>query len=162
VTREPSGDGPNARPETGAKTGPDVEWPERDYLAVAAGTVAHIGLRFAPFYRFDEGKNRRTFHALGIYATAAQFVGELPRVWRGVPMREGRAFEAVTARMIVRAGQRTGEELAPLRYTVDGDLHEAPVPVADSRLAPSGPPARRASVEVSAGPRVRLLVEVAR
>ena len=139
-----------------------VEWPERDYLAVAAGTVAHIGLQFAPFHRFDESANHRTFHALGIYATAAQFVGELPRVWRGVPMREGRAFDAVTARMVLRAGQRTGEELAPLRYTVDGDLHEAAAPLA-SRVPDASPSAPlRASVEVSGGPRVRLLVEAER
>ncbi|HSY20843.1 MAG TPA: diacylglycerol kinase family protein [Polyangiaceae bacterium] len=140
-----------------------VEWPERDYLAVAAGTVAHIGLQFAPFHRFDESANHRTFHALGIYATAAQFVGELPRVWRGVPMREGRAFDAVTARMILRAGQRTGEDLAPLRYTVDGDLHEAPAPLTASRVPSASPSAPlRASVEVSGGPRVRLLVEAER
>jgi diacylglycerol kinase (ATP) len=139
-----------------------VEWPERDYLAIAAGTVAHIGLQFAPFHRFDESENHRTFHALGIYATAAQFVGELPRVWRGVPMREGRAFDAVTARMVLRAGQRTGEELAPLRYTVDGDLHEAAAPLA-SRVPDASPSAPlRASVEVSGGPRVRLLVEAER
>jgi diacylglycerol kinase (ATP) len=136
---------------------PDLEWPERDYLAVAAGTVAHIGLQFAPFYRFDERPG--TFHALGIYATAAQFVGELPRVWRGVPMRAGRAFESVTTRMFVHSAD------GPLRYTVDGDLHEAAVPVAGSPMPPSQPRLSsqprpsRASVEVSAGPRVRLLVE---
>jgi diacylglycerol kinase (ATP) len=141
----PQETGGDAKPDIG----PDVQWPERDYLAVAAGTVAHIGLQFAPFYRFDEGESRRTFHALGIYATAAQFVGELPRVWRGVPMREGRAFESVTARMIVRNG-RSSEPLAPLRYTVDGDLHEAAAPAVMGAVA---------SVEVSAGPRVRLLVE---
>ncbi len=127
----------------------EVEWPERDYLAVAAGTVAHIGLQFAPFYRFDERPG--TFHVLGIYATAAQFVGELPRVWRGVPMRERRAFEAVTARTIVRSAK------GPLRYTVDGDLHESAVPEGvegRQAIAPT-----RASVEVTAGPRVRLLVD---
>ncbi len=29
-------------------------WPERDYLAVAAGTIDHIGLNFRPFYRYAE------------------------------------------------------------------------------------------------------------
>ena len=143
-----------AKPFRGSVALGDDGWPERDYLAVAAGTVAHIGLQFAPFYRFDERPG--TFHALGIYATAAQFVGELPRVWRGVPMRERRAFEAVTSRMIVRSAE------GPLRYTVDGDLHESAVPQAVTQGPAQAAPERqetRACVEVAAGPRVRLLVE---
>ncbi len=76
-------------------------WPERDYLAVAAGTIDHIGLNFRPFYRYaeqDEG-----FHALGIHASPLQFVGELPRIWRAEPMRSGRTYEACETRMVVRS-----------------------------------------------------------
>jgi diacylglycerol kinase (ATP) len=125
-----------AKPFRGTVTLEDgTRWDERDYLAVAAGTVAHIGLQFMPFYRFAERPG--TFHTLGIYATAAQFVGELPRIWQGRPMRENRAFEAVTPAMTVQSTEET------LRYTVDGDLHEA---------HPTG------RVRVSTGPRVRLLV----
>ena len=45
-------------------------WEERDYLAVAAGTIAHIGLNFRPFYRYDERPG--AFHMLGIHASPAR------------------------------------------------------------------------------------------
>lgn len=92
-------------------------WPERDYLAVAAGTIAHIGLGFRPFYRFAE--RRGAFHVLGIHAPPTSFVMELPRIWEARPMRKDKAFDAVSDRMLVRSASR------PLRYTIDGDLHEA-------------------------------------
>jgi diacylglycerol kinase (ATP) len=111
----------------------DERWPERDYLAVAAGTIAHIGLGFRPFHR--HAARPPAFHALGIYAPVAVFVRELPRIYRGLPMRKGRAYEAVSSRMVVRT------TAGPLRYMIDGDLHEA-----------------ASEVVVSAGPVVRLVL----
>jgi diacylglycerol kinase (ATP) len=108
-------------------------WPERDYLAIAAGTVSHIGLDFKPFYRFAE--RRGSFHCLGIVASPAAFVAELPRIHKGKPMSPGTAYDAVTSRMVVHCATQ------PLRYMIDGDLHDAPSPV-----------------EVSIGARVRLVV----
>jgi hypothetical protein len=111
----------------------DERWPERDYLAVAAGTIAHIGLGFQPFHR--HAASPAAFHALGIYASVSRFVRELPRIYRGLPMRSGRAYEAVTSRMIVRSAA------GPLRFMIDGDLHET-----GSELV------------VSAGPVVRMVL----
>lgn len=110
-------------------------WDERDYLAVAAGTIAHIGLNFKPFYRYGEHPDR--FHVLGIHASPVGFVQELPRIHRAEPMRPGKTFDAVVPRMIVQPAERD----RPIKYMIDGDLHEA-----DGDL------------EVSIGPRVRLVV----
>jgi diacylglycerol kinase family enzyme len=108
-------------------------WEERDYLAVAAGTIAQIGLNFRPFHRFDERPN--TFHAVGIHTSPMRFVRDLPRIWRAEPMRPGKTFESVCGRMIVRSSD------GKMRYMIDGDLHES-----------------AGEVEVAIGPRVRLLV----
>jgi diacylglycerol kinase (ATP) len=123
-----------ARPFTGAVELPDGSaWPTRDYLAVAAGTIAHIGLNFKPFHRYDERAG--AFHVLGIHASPLSFVGELPRIHGGRPMRPGKAYEALSERMTVRSADGT------VRYMIDGDLHES-----------------RGSLTVDIGPRVRLLV----
>jgi diacylglycerol kinase family enzyme len=108
-------------------------WPERDYLAVAAGTIDHIGLNFRPFYRYAE--RDEAFHALGIHASPLQFVGELPRIWRAEAMRDGRTYESCNKRMVVRSADGT------MRYMIDGDLHTT-----------------EGEVEVTVGPRVKIVV----
>lgn len=108
-------------------------WPERDYLAVAGGTVDQIGLNFRPFYRYAERPN--TFHILGIHTSPMGFVSQLPRIWRAAPMQAGHTYEAVTTSAIIRSPR------SPLRYMIDGDLHEC-----------GGP------LHVSVGPRVRIVV----
>lgn len=108
-------------------------WPERDYLAVAGGTVDQIGLNFRPFYRFAERPN--TFHLLGIHTSPMGFVRQLPRIWRAAPMQPGRTYEAVTDAAVIRSPR------GPLRYMIDGDLHECEGPL-----------------HVSIGPRVRIVV----
>jgi len=108
-------------------------WSERDFLAVAAGTISQIGLRFKPFYRSVDRPGQ--FHLLGIHSSSLSFVRELPRIHRGEPMRDGKALEAVTGRAVVRSSDRR------VQYMIDGDLHEC-----DGDL------------EVAIGPRVRLVV----
>jgi diacylglycerol kinase (ATP) len=110
-----------------------ASWPERDYLALAAGTIAHIGLGFKPFYRYRERPN--AFHALGILASPGAFVRELGRVRRGQPMRPTAAYDAVTSRLAVHGVTK------PIRYMIDGDLHDA-----------------SSDLVVSAGPLVRILI----
>jgi diacylglycerol kinase (ATP) len=110
-----------------------TRWEERDYLAVAAGTIDQIGLNFRPFRRYAERPN--TFHILGIYATPPQFVAQLPRIWRAEPMRPGRTHEATAARALVHASSGT------MRYMIDGDLHE-----------------KKGPLEIAVGPKVKLLV----
>ena len=108
-------------------------WAERDYLAVAAGTIDQIGLNFRPFYRYAEKDD--AFHVLGIHASPLKFVGELPRIWRAEPMRPGRADDACDHRMVVRSADGV------MRYMIDGDLHET-----------------RGDLEVTVGPRVKIIV----
>jgi diacylglycerol kinase family enzyme len=108
-------------------------WPPRDYLAVAAGTIGHIGLNFKPFYRYAERPGH--FHVLGIHASPLGFVAELSRIHKGLPMRPGKAYDHVADTMVLRSTD------GPLRYMIDGDLHEC-----------------AAEVRVSIGPRVRFVV----
>lgn len=115
------------------ETADGTVWPERDYLAVAGGTVDQIGLNFRPFYRYAERPN--TFHLLGIHTSPMGFVRQLPRIWRAAPMQPGRTFESVTDRAVIRSPR------SPLRYMIDGDLHEC-----------GGP------LHISIGPRVQIVV----
>jgi diacylglycerol kinase (ATP) len=123
-----------ARPFRGTVTFDEgASWEARDYLAIAAGTIAHIGLNFKPFHRYDERPG--CFHVLGIHASPVAFVRELPRIHRCEPMRPGRAYDALSARMIVRSVE------GAMKYMIDGDLHEAEGDLAGA-----------------VGPRVRLIV----
>jgi diacylglycerol kinase family enzyme len=126
-----------ARPFRGSATliehGRTIAWEEHDYLAIAAGTIDHIGLNFRPFHRY--GEHPGTFHALGIHASPLQFVRELPRIWRAEAMRPGRAEGATASQMVVRSADGT------VRYMIDGDLHE-----------------KRGEIKVTVGPRVKIIV----
>jgi diacylglycerol kinase (ATP) len=123
-----------ARPFRGSVTiDGDEQWHERDFLAVAAGTISHVGLQFKPFYRF--GERPETFHVLGIHASALSLIRELPRIHRAEPMRPGKAFEALAHTAVVRSATGVVE------YMIDGDLREV-----------------RGEVEIAIGPCVRLVV----
>ncbi len=111
-------------------------WDDRDYLAVAAGTIAHIGLDFKPFYRYQERPAH--FHMLGIYASPVDFVRELPRIHRGEPMRPDKAFDGLGERAFVRGRNQRSK----LRFMIDGDLLEA----------------ESGELEVAIGPKVKLVV----
>jgi hypothetical protein len=110
-------------------------WDERNYLAVAAGTIDQIGLNFRPFWRYDE--RPEAFHILGIHTTPFGFVGDLPRIWRAEPMRPGKTYEATprTARI------RSHDDV--MRYMIDGDLHVA-----------------HGALELQIGPRVKIVVNL--
>jgi diacylglycerol kinase (ATP) len=109
-------------------------FPDRDYLAIGAGTVDQIGLGFTPFYRASHVPG--TFHVLGIHTTALGFVQKLPDIWKARPMGEAHTFDRVTSRAVVEA--RSGV----VQYVCDGDVHDHEGPLA-----------------IEAGPRVRILVE---
>ncbi|MCL2725967.1 MAG: sphingosine kinase [Polyangiaceae bacterium] len=108
-------------------------WPERDYLAIAGGTIDQIGLHFRPFRRCSECPG--TFHLLGIHTTAMGFVGQLPRIWRALPMKASHAYDATPQKAILRSPHKT------IKYMVDGDLHECDGPL-----------------HVEIGPKVRIIV----
>lgn len=111
-----------------------TRWEERDYLAIAGGTIDQIGLNFRPFHRWDE--RPESFHLLGIHTSPFGFVTQLPRIWRAAPMRPGHAYEATPRRVIVRS---VTPETA---YMIDGDLHSCRGPLA-----------------VEVGPKVRIVVD---
>ncbi|MFT3764899.1 MAG: diacylglycerol kinase family protein [Minicystis sp.] len=109
-------------------------FPDRDYLAIGAGTVDQIGLGFRPFYRADHAPG--TFHILGIHTTALGFVRNLPVIWQARPMGPDHTYDRVTSRAVIEA--RDGV----VRYVCDGDVHEHEGPLT-----------------IETGPRVRILVE---
>jgi diacylglycerol kinase (ATP) len=107
-------------------------WDEREYFAVAGGTIDQIGLNFKPFYRWEERPD--TFHLLGIHTSALGFVADLPRIWRAEPMRDGKTYEATPR------NARIHSKDGIMRYMIDGDLHESKGPL-----------------DVTIGPRVQIL-----
>lgn len=109
-------------------------FPERDYLAIGAGTVDQIGLGFRPFYRSSEVPGR--FQVLGIHTTALGFVRKLPQIWQAQPMGDAHTFDELTHRAVIEAREGV------VRYCCDGDVHDHPGPLT-----------------VETGPRVRILVE---
>jgi diacylglycerol kinase (ATP) len=109
-------------------------FPDRDYLAIAAGTVDQVGLGFRPFYRYDERPEQ--LHMLGIHTTALGFVKKLPDVWHARGMGEAHTFEKLTGCAVLEA--RSGV----VHYICDGDVHE-----------------HRGPLTVRIGPRMKILVE---
>ncbi len=109
-------------------------FPDRDYLAIGAGTVDQIGLGFSPFYRCKEEPG--TFHILGIHTSAMGFVRKLPDVWHARAMGPEHTYDATARRAVIEA--RGGV----VNYCCDGDPHE-----------------HRGPLVVETGPRVRILVE---
>jgi len=108
-------------------------FPDRDYLAIGAGTVDQIGLGFRPFYRSDEPDR---FHILGIHTSAMGFVQKLPDIWRARPMGPEHTYDRAVRRAVIEAREGV------VRYCCDGDVHDHVGPLV-----------------IEAGPRVRILVE---
>lgn len=106
-------------------------WEHTDYLAVGAGSVDQIGLGFKPYPR--AGSVLGKFASIGIYTSAPGFIADLPRIWRGLPMREGKAIDSLVSELRFEASE-------PFEYVMDGDLYPC-----------SG------ELTLSAGPRVRLV-----
>ena len=109
-------------------------WEERDYLSVAGGTIDQIGLNFRPFHRYARAAGhvphpRHPHVADGLRRAAP---ADLARA----PMRPGHTFEADHDQR-----RRSARPKSPIRYMVDGDLHECDGPL-----------------HVSIGPRVRIVV----
>jgi diacylglycerol kinase (ATP) len=106
-------------------------WARRDFVTVMGATVPEIGIGFKPFYRYDETPGH--FPLLGLHCSPFGVVTDLPRIYRGRPMRRDKVI-SVTA----REARLQSEE--PFAYTIDGDLYTG---ATDLRLA--------------IGPRLRLI-----
>ena len=106
-------------------------WARDDFMAVAAACVREVGLGFKPFYRCEERPH--SFALLGIHvATALGFCLELPRIWRGRPMRRDKAIDAVASEVLFENDE--------IPYIVDGDTYLA-----------------KGSLRLANGPRVRFI-----
>lgn len=93
-----------------------VMWDGRQWLTVGAGTVDDAGLGFRPFYRSVESVG--ALHAIGVGSGPLAFAADLLPIRRARPMRRGGNVDGVGDRLVIRA-------TAPLRYNLDGDLHDA-------------------------------------
>ncbi len=101
----------------------------RAYMAVAAGTVAELGLGFRPFHLAPSLDDR--FHLLSIHASPAQVVAELPRIRRGEPMRDGRSTDRGARVAVVRV---PGDSMSMM---IDGDMFHLPKPEVTLRVGPT-------------------------
>src|ERR1700677_924128 len=109
-------------------------FPDRDYLAIGAGTVDQIGLGFRPFYRCSDVPG--TFQILGIHTSAPGFVQKLPDIWNARAIGPSHTYDAAARQAVIEA--RGGV----VSYVCDGDVHDHKGPLV-----------------IETGPRVRILVE---
>src|SRR5262249_52584937 len=91
-------------------------FPDRNYLAIGAGTVDQIGLGFRTFYRCNEQPG--TFQILGIHTSALGFVRKLPDVWRARSMGPERTYDRLARRAVIEA------RYGVVSYCCDGDVHD--------------------------------------
>ena len=89
-------------------------WEPREYLAVAAGTAADIGLGFRPFFRCLQHPDH--MHVLGLACPISEVVKAIPTIRLARPVRRPGIQEAVARRLIL-------ESDAPIPYMIDGDFH---------------------------------------
>ena len=101
----------------------------RSYMAVAAGTVADLGLGFRPFHLAPSLEDR--FHLLSIHASAPQLVAELPRIRRGLPMSAGRSTDRGARVATVRVAGDTNSMM------IDGDMLHVPRNEITLRVGPT-------------------------
>ncbi|MCC6624642.1 MAG: hypothetical protein IT385_25560 [Deltaproteobacteria bacterium] len=90
-------------------------WPEREYMAVTAGTVEQVGLGFKPFFLAD--RFRGAFHLLAITGGPTSVVRDLPRVWLGLPLADTNGRNVAARRVVITTPAHEVD------YMVDGDLH---------------------------------------
>lgn len=86
--------------------------PNRDWLAVAAGTVEQIGLGFRPFRHAAAGR----MHAVALGSPVARFALELPRVYRRQPLKQAGNVERTATRLVLRSEEEAS-------FMLDGDFH---------------------------------------
>ncbi|HEY3358280.1 MAG TPA: diacylglycerol kinase family protein [Polyangia bacterium] len=91
------------------------EWAVGEFMTVAASVVSQIGLGFTPFPRCNEEDG--AFAVLGIHTSAFGFTQELPRLWRGRPMRRDKVVDTVARDVLFESDEA-------LEYTLDGDTYE--------------------------------------
>lgn len=94
---------------------------ERAYLALAAGTVAEVGLGFTPFPLTDQ--HRDAFQFIAVHGRPADIVRDLPRVWLGRGLRPENGDSVIAREVVITP--RDGV----VDYMVDGDLYASDGPL---------------------------------
>jgi diacylglycerol kinase (ATP) len=95
----------------------DGAWEPREYLTVAAATVAHAGFGFRPFHRAFESDER--FQLLAIKGGPGEVLRDMPG------MLLGRGLSAATAHDTVTSWAELRSSDGPFGYAVDGDVATA-------------------------------------
>ena len=107
-------------------------WPRDRYRAIAAGTMADLGLGFKVFSRAL--KHPDHIHVLGFACEAIRVSRFLPAIWLGRAINDPEVDQAVARRFTITAS-------GPQGFMMDGDFLQA-----------------GQSIEVETGPRVRFIV----
>ena len=107
-------------------------WISRSFLALVAGTVAHVGLGIRPFLQVVRHPGQ--VQIMGFACTIMRVAMLLPRARRGLPLEHPDVFTELGKRIVM-----TSE--VPMAYTIDGDMYQG-----DKTLV------------IEVGPRVELIV----
>ncbi len=107
------------------------KWPFKNYSAIFAGSVPHLGLGFKVFYL---AKGSGKFHAAGFSLPPRSVLRYVPLMYLGRPSGCEDLLEAAVSEMSVQMTQ-------PIAYTIDGDMH---------------PPTDR--FEIKMGPRLSVII----
>jgi len=89
-------------------------WPEREWTAVAAGTVEQIGLGFRPFQQVQN--NPGHMHVVGIGGSVTDLARELPRIYRGKPLSRPGDREQPCRELVIESTDNQ-------KFMIDGDFH---------------------------------------
>jgi len=109
------------------------EWAAPAFSAVAAGTMADIGLGFRPFFRAPAHLDH--LHALGFACDAEVVAKALPRIYLARPIGHPAVTDEIMRRLVIESTDGGG-----VGFMMDGDF------------LPGGP-----RLVVEAGPRVRFV-----
>lgn len=107
------------------------KWPFKNYSAIFAGSVPHLGLGFKVFYLAKESQK---FHAAGFSLPPRSVLRYVPFMYLGRPSGCEDLLESAASEMSVQLAQ-------PVAYTIDGDMY---------------PPTHR--FEIKKGPRLSVII----
>ena len=89
--------------------------PYEKYLGIIVSTAQYIGAGFRPMYRAQKGDGH--FHVIACAMSSKRFLLNLPRFYRGKPLKGGPNFDEKAKTLLIRSGK-------PFKYTLDGELYE--------------------------------------
>ncbi len=96
--------------------------PITEFMAILSLTVRNLPLGFRPMYRAYEDENR--FHIYVNNMPASQLPLIIHNAFLGKPVKKNGHFDLLVKDILI-------ESDVPIRYTIDGDMHEA----SDGRIA---------------------------